>query len=173
MWSRKLWVIGLVLSACLAPACSGDDDDSSGNNNSGSGGSGSSSQEGGMSCDIISLDEVRSTLGRDDLAAPTKEYYAPLTTCLYSSGLVIISYETGMSKADLDSYRQQSEELMDSLTCVDVSGLGDAAYSCTFGSDDFVSNDLNVLDGSIKIRVVSGASIDQEKELITKIMAKL
>jgi hypothetical protein len=173
MWFRKVWVIGLVLSACLAPACGGDDDDSSGNNNNGSGSGGSSSADDGMSCDIISLDEVRSTLGRDDLTAPTKEYYAPLTTCLYSSGLVIISYETSMTKADLDTYRQQTEELLDSTTCVDVSGIGDAAYSCTFGSGDYVSNDLNVLDGSLKIRVVSGATIDQEKELITKIMAKL
>jgi hypothetical protein len=172
MWFRSVWVIGLVLGTALAPACGGNDNNNAANSSAG----GTPGQNDNAACDVISLDVVRSTLGIPDLEAPTATVVTSQTTCMYPQGSnpdkVSISYNKGMTLDSFNSERARTESGL-SLTTTDVTGLGDAAYSLTLGSGSLVTNAMVVLKGSTRVMLTSSATLDQEKQLLTLIVAEL
>jgi hypothetical protein len=165
--------IALALFASLACACS------SGNGGGGGGhGTGSSSGTGSNAnfCNLASAGDVSSALSLSNVQAPTEVDNDPVTLCTYTitgKGEVLIRYET--QEDDSTFKLGESGFTSNGMTTTTVTGIGDEAYSSTFGKpgDIIYENTLVVLKGSTEVEISAPGDLGPIETLAGEILAKL
>ncbi len=138
----------------------------------------------GVSCDIVSTDEVGATLGITDLIAPKSQWDSStkIRTCNYSqnnnpSG-VIITYRTVVGRSLFDQTRHMIDSIYKKLATQDIAGIGDAAYAVTdtmrAGNRPILMIQIHVLKGSLWFSMVTTMStLEKEKQLAGIIISRL
>jgi hypothetical protein len=140
--------------------------------------SGSTDDSGGSSavgCDRVSAADISTTLGLNVGDAEVTRN-GPVTVCTYPSAgegtsQVIVRFQTGMSSSDLASSRAQFEST-DQPT-VDVTGLGDAAFSSTIGSGSIQTNTIETIQGGTDLLVTAGAPLTGIETLARHVLESL
>ena len=125
-------------------------------------------------CAAVSPALIKQTLNLD-VSAPTQVAEDTSVECTYPSGVgnhsVIVRFETEQGIVSFADRRRSSDA--DGQPTSDVSGVGDEAYSSSVEFGDTVTNTLVARKGSVEVRVVTVASIEAEKALLTTLLSTL
>lgn len=144
---------GLLLAAAMglaAAACS----------SSTSGSATTTSVQSRFSCDEVPATTVDVAFNFE-VIGPTSTVNGSVTICTYEyaigPGNVIIRVQSGVDKATFESTRKEFEAHHESIT--EVRGLGDAAFSTSFGLGQLESSSVVVLKGSSELTVSVGPGV--------------
>lgn len=175
MKAGRLWAMTAIAAAALLGGACGND--AAGTPAGGSKATGSAAGHGGSaqpSCALAPSALVNSTLGVA-MGEPEQAVNSVVTVCKYSptSGIggVTVRFQTNDDAAGFAAGRSGFDESDQPTT--DVPGLFDEAFSSTLGHGDLAVNTVVARNGGITILVSSSASLDKEKQLISKLFAAL
>ena len=166
-----------MIALALSLSCSGDD---KGENaaDKGTGGSGATGDS-GLTCDIVSAEEVSSTLGVSGFEGPTVEDSYGTTTvgCEYKgpdSTYLGINYYPSVSQSTFDHNREAVDENYPDHPAEDATGIGDDAFTQSIPAE-WTVNSVFFLKGStmVGITTTSPVTLDQVKQLAVLVASKL
>jgi hypothetical protein len=166
-----------MLSCALLAGC-GDDSSAPGTGGSSGKSGGSAAGTGsskGPNCSLMSASEVSATLGVSSLEAPKSTVNDIVTICQYAMGnnalAVSIRYQTPTTDSEFGLGKQGFAD--NGFSTMDVSGIGEMAYSSSIAGGSISVNTLVLLYKSVEIEIVASADFDKEKALAKAIIAKL
>jgi hypothetical protein len=125
-------------------------------------------------CALAPASLIKETLNAD-VSGPAQVSADTSVECTYLSGIgghtVIVRFKTDQDAASFANDRRESDNTGEPTS--DVSGVGDEAYQSSVEFGDTVTNTMVARKGTMELQVISAASVDREKALLTKLFAAL
>jgi hypothetical protein len=165
--------VTLAAAGCGGGTSNSGDPGNQGTNNSANN-NGNNQANKGPSCALAPASLVNATLGVS-MNNPTETVNSVVTVCNYApgsgSGGVTVRFQTNEDAAGFEVGKSGFTDSDQPVT--DIPGFFDQAFSSTLGRGEIVVNTVVARQGSVEILVTSHATIDKEKELVTKLFGAL